>query len=328
MRTMTYLDAIVEAQREEMSRDEKVFLMGLDVSWNINGTAGNKSGNLADEFGLERVRDAPISENGYLGTGAGAAMVGMRPIIEIEIAPFIYVAMDQLVSIISKSTYSYGGQTSIPITVRLPMMYNIGNAAQHSDRPMSTLATIPGLKLVAPSTPRDMYGLLRTAIQSDDPVVVFEDFSRTGVKGEVPDADEDFTIPLGKADIKRAGSDVTIISIAGAIRAAEDAAKQLAEEGIEAEILDPRSLFPLDLDAILASVAKTGKLVIADPSHDYSSIASHLAAEVAQEAFWDLEAPIQRVTTPHTHIPYAQSMEKPLYPNAERIVAAVHKTME
>lgn len=255
-------------------------------------------------------------------------MVGMRPIIEIEIAPFIYVAMDQLVSIISKSTYIYGGQTSLPITIRMPMMYNVSNAAQHSDRPMSTLATLPGLKIVAPSTPKDMYGLLRTAIQTDDPVVVFEDFSRTAAKGEVPEAEDDFTIPLGEADIKRPGSDVTIISIAGALRVAEEAAEQLAGEGIEAEILDPRSIFPLDVDAILTSVAKTGKVVIADPSHDFSSIASHISAVIAGEAFWDLEAPIQRVTTPHTHIPYAQSMEKPLYPNAARIMGAVHKTME
>ena len=201
-------------------------------------------------------------------------MVGMRLIIEIEIAPFIYVAMDQLVSIISKSTYIYGGQASLPSTIRLPMMYNIGNAAQHTDRSMATWATLPGLKIVAPSTPKDVYGLLRTAIQSNDPVVVFEDFSRTAVKGEVPDADEDFTIPLGKADIKREGSDVTIVSIAGVLREAEIAAKQLADEGIEAEIVDPRSIFPLDLDAILTSVAKTGKLVIAYPSHDFSSTAS------------------------------------------------------
>jgi pyruvate dehydrogenase E1 component beta subunit len=328
MRTLTYLDAIVEAQREEMARDDKVFLMGLDVSWNITGTAGNKNGTLSEQFGLERVRDAPISENSYLGAGAGAAMVGMRPIIEIEIAPFIYVAMDQLVSIISKSTYIYGGQAALPITIRMPMMYNVANAAQHSDRPISTLATLPGLKIVAPSTPKDMYGLLRTAIQTNDPVVVFEDFTRAGTRGDVPDADEDFTIPLGQADIKREGSDVTIVTIAGALGVAEEAAEQLAGEGIEAEIVDPRSIFPLDLDAILASVAKTGKVVVVDPCHDFSSIASHIAAEIAQEAFWDLEAPIQRVTTPHTHIPYAQSMEKPLYPNAERIVAAVHKTME
>src|SRR5690625_843626 len=328
MRTLSYLDAIVEAQREEMARDDKTFLMGLDISWNINGTAGNKNGLLSEQFGLERVRDAPIAEAGYLGAGAGAAMVGMRPIIEIEIAPFIYVAMDQLVSIISKSTYIYGGQASLPITIRMPMMYNVANAAQYSDRPISTLATLPGLKIIAPSTPKDMYGLLRTAIQTNDPVVVFEDFTRAGISGEVPDADDDFTIPLGKADIKREGSDVTIVTIAGALGVAEEAAEQLAGEGIEAEIVDPRSIFPLDLDAILASVAKTGKVVLVDPCHDFSSIASHIAAEVAQEGFWDLEAPIQRVTTPHTHIPYAQSMEKPLYPNAERIVAAVHKTME
>ncbi|PXA81337.1 alpha-ketoacid dehydrogenase subunit beta [Auritidibacter sp. NML120636] len=328
MRTLTYLDAIVEAQRDEMARDENVFLMGLDVSWNITGTTGNKNGKLSEQFGLERVRDAPISENGYVGTGAGAAMVGMRPIVEIEIAPFIYVAMDQLVSIISKSTYIYGGQASLPITIRMPMIYNVGNAAQHSDRPISTLATIPGLKIIAPSTPRDMYGLLRQAIQTDDPVVVLEDFTRTGVRGEVPDADEEFTIPLGRADIKREGSDVTIVTVAGALGAAEAAANQLADEGIDAEILDPRSILPLDLEAILTSVAKTGKLVVADPCHDFSSIASQISAEVVQEGFWDLEAPIQRVTTPHTHIPYVQSMEKPLYPNADRIVAAVHQTME
>src|SRR5690625_5183059 len=153
-------------------------------------SVGYKSGLMSEQFVLERGRDAPIAEAGYLGAGAGAAMVGMRPIIEIEIAPFIYVAMDQLVSIISKSTYIYGGQTSLPITIRLPMMYNISNAAQHSDRPMSTLATLPGLKLVAPSTPKDMYGLLRTAIQTDDRVVVFEDFSRTATKGEVPRSEE------------------------------------------------------------------------------------------------------------------------------------------
>ncbi|MGO1543337.1 MAG: alpha-ketoacid dehydrogenase subunit beta [Gulosibacter sp.] len=328
MRKLTYLDAIVEAQREEMVRDDKTFIMGLDVSWNMLGTTGNKDGMLAEQFGQERVRDAPISENGYVGTGAGAAMVGMRPIIEIEIAPFLYVAMDQLTSIIAKSTYLYGGQASLPITIRLPMMYAVANAAQHSDRPYSTMATIPGFKIVAPSTPRDAYGLLKTAIQTNDPVLVFEDFTQAGVKGEVPDAAEDFSIPLGQADIKREGTDVTVVSIAGGIAPALQAAESLAKDGISVEVLDPRSIFPLDLDAILASVAKTGHLVIVDPAHDFGSIASHISALVAEDAFWDLEAPIKRVVTPHTHIPYNSKMEMSLYPNAAKVEQAVRAVLD
>lgn len=327
MRTMSYLDAIVEAQREEMSRDDKVFLMGLDVTWGIIGSTINANGSLVDQFGPERVRDAPISENSYLGAGAGAAMVGMRPIIEIEIAPFIYVAMDQLTSIIAKSTYLYGGQASLPITVRMPMMYAVGNAAQHSDRPISTLATIPGLKIVAPSTPLDLYGLLKTAIRTDDPVVVFEDFTRAGTSSEVPD-DQDFTIPLGVGEVKREGTDVTLVTIAGALGPAETAAETLATDGISVEIIDPRSIFPLDLDLILGSVEKTGRLVIADPCHDFGSIASHISALVAEDGFWTLQAPITRVVTPHTHIPYNATMEKSLYPSAERIVSAVRAVLE
>lgn len=326
MRTMSYLDAIVEAQREEMARDEKVFLMGLDVTWGIIGSTVNANGSLVDQFGPERVRDAPISENSYLGAGAGAAMVGMRPIIEIEIAPFIYVAMDQLTSIISKSTYLYGGQAKLPITIRMPMMYAVGNAAQHSDRPISTLATLPGLKIVAPSTPLDLYGLLKTAIRTDDPVVVFEDFSRAGTRSEVPD-DTDFTLPLGVGEVKREGTDCTVVTISGALGAAEIAAETLAGEGISVEIVDPRSIFPLDLELILASVAKTRHLVIADPCHDFGSIASQISALVAEDGFWSLDAPIKRVVTPHTHIPYNASLEKTLYPTPDRIAAAVRDVL-
>ena len=327
MRTMSYLDAIVEAQREEMARDDRVFLMGLDVTWGITGTTVNANGSLVDQFGPERVRDAPISENSYLGAGAGAAMVGMRPIVEIEIAPFIYVAMDQLTSIISKSTYLYGGQASLPITIRMPMMYAVGNAAQHSDRPISTLATLPGLKLVAPSTPLDLYGLLKTAIRTDDPVVVFEDFSRAGTSSEVPD-DTDFTIPLGVGEVKREGTDCTLVTVSGALGPALTAAETLAADGIEVEIVDPRSIFPLDLDLIMGSVEKTGRLVIADPCHDFGSIASHISALVAEDGFWHLQAPIRRVVTPHTHIPYNATLERSLYPTAERIVSAVRDVVE
>lgn len=327
MRTMSYLDAIVEAQREEMQRDDKTFVMGLDVSWNILGTTGNANGMLVDEFGHERVRDAPLSENGYVGAGAGAAMVGMRPIVEIEMAPFLYVAMDQLTSIIAKSTYLYGGQASLPITVRMPMMYGVSNAAQHSDRPYNTMATIPGFKIITPSTPKDMYGLLKTAIRTNDPVLVFEDFTQAGSKEEVPDASEDFSIPLGKADIKREGTDVTVVSISGGITPSMAAAETLAKDGISVEVIDPRTLFPLDLDAILASVAKTGHLVIVDPAHDVCSIASHVSALVAEDGFWDLEAPIKRVVTPHTHIPYNSKMEMSLYPSAAKVEQAVRAVL-
>lgn len=319
MHTISYLDGVIEAQREEMERDEKVFLMGEDVSWNMQGTTRG----LADAFGLDRVRDTPIAEAGFVGAGAGAAMVGMRPIVEIEIAPFIYPAMDQIVSIIAKSTYLYGGQASIPLTIRAPLLYGAGNAAQHSDRPWATLMTIPGLKIIAPSTPYDVKGMLKTAIRENDPVVCFEDANCWGSSSEVPD-DGDFTLPLGKAELKREGSDLTVVALAGAVRQAVQAADELAQEGISAEVLDLRSIVPMDREAILTSVAKTGRLVVADPAHEMGSVASEIAAVVAQEGFWDLQAPIVRVTTPHTHIPFSAGLERPLYPSAQRLVAAAH----
>lgn len=324
MRTLSFLQATVAAQREEMQRDEKVFLMGLDVSWDIMGTATG----LLDEFGPERVRDAPIAENGYIGTAMGASMVGMRPIAEIEIAPFLYVAMDQLVSIGAKSKYIYGGQAKLPVTVRLPMMYAVSNAAQHSDRPYPTMMTIPGLKIVVASNALDQYGLLKSAIREDDPVLVFEDITCYGVKNEVPDPEEDFTVPLGKARVAREGSDVTVVALGGPVNHALKAAEELEKDGVSVEVVDLRSVVPLDRETVLESVAKTGRLVVADAAHEMGSVASEVAAIVSQHGFWDLQAPIQRVTTPHTHIPYARSMEFPLYPNPEKIVAAARATLD
>ena len=211
MRTLTYLEALNEALVEEMERDETVFVMGEDVTWGLMGsTAG-----LAEKFGEERVRDTPISEAGFVGAGAGAAMVGMRPVVHMLIAPFVYVAFDQLVSIIAKSTYLYGGQAKLPITLMAPMLYNRGNAAQHSDRPYPTLMTVPGLKLIAPATPADAKGMLKAAIRDDDPVISFEDGGLWGQRGEVPDGDH--VVPLGVADIKRGGDDVTVVALAGAV---------------------------------------------------------------------------------------------------------------
>lgn len=321
MHTVTYLEAVNEALREEMERDPAVFLMGEDVSWNLMGATGG----LREQFGSERVRDTPISEAGFVGAGAGAAMVGMRPVVHMLIAPFLYVAFDQIVSIVAKSTYLYGGQAKMPITLMAPMVYNAGNAAQHSDRPYSTLMTIPGLKLVAPATAADAKGLLKAAIRDDDPVISFEDAALWGNTGEVPDGDH--VIPLGVADVKREGNDVTVVAISGAVLHALSAADQLEAEGISVEVVDLRSIVPLDRDTVLASVAKTGRLVIADPAHEMGSVASEVSAIVAEQGFWSLQAPIARVTTPHTHIPYSVELERPLYPNPERIMAAVRELM-
>jgi pyruvate dehydrogenase E1 component beta subunit len=321
MHRVSYLQAINEALIEEMERDERVFVLGEDVGWNLMGATGG----LREKFGMERVRNTPISEAGFVGAAAGAAMVGMRPVVDMLIAPFVYVAFDQIVSIIAKSTYLYGGQAKMPVTIRAPMLYGAGNAAQHSDRPYATFMSIPGLKLIAPATPYDVKGMLKAAIRDDDPVICFEDGSVWSLRSEVPE--EDHVTPLGKADVKHPGTDVTIVAVAGAVRHALTAAEQLEGDAVSAEVVDLRSIVPMDRATILASVAKTGRLVVADPAHEMGSVASEVAAVVAQEGFQSLRAPILRVTTPHTHIPFSAALEKPLYPNAEKIAAAARQLM-
>jgi pyruvate dehydrogenase E1 component beta subunit len=321
MHKVNYLQAINEALIEEMERDETVFLMGEDVGWNLTGATGG----LLQKFGKERVRNTPISEAGFVGAAVGAAMVGMRPVVDMLIAPFVYVAFDQIVSIMAKSTYLYGGQAKVPVTIRAPMLYGSGSAAQHSDRPYATLMSIPGIKLIAPATPRDAKGLLKSAIRDDDPVMCFEDGSAWNQHSEVPD--DDYLIPLGRAEVKREGADVTIVAVAGAVRHALDAAEQLAGEGVAAEVVDLRSIVPMDRQTILTSVAKTGRLVVADPAHEMGSVASEVSAVVAQEGFHSLRGPIVRVTTPHTHIPFSATLEKPLYPNADKIASAARQVV-
>ncbi|WP_420620706.1 alpha-ketoacid dehydrogenase subunit beta [Candidatus Poriferisocius sp.] len=322
MRTVSYIQAVTEAMTEEMERDQSVFIMGEDVAWNMMGDCTG----LVEKFGTERVRNTPISEAGFVGAGAGAAMVGMRPIVHMLIAPFMYVAFDQIVSIISKSTYTYGGQARLPITLRAPMMYGVSNAAQHSDRPYATLMTIPGLKLIAPATPHDAKGMLKAAIRDDNPVISFEDRSLWGQSGEVPD--DDLIVPLGRAAVRREGTDVTVVTVAGAITLGLAAAEQLAAEGVSVEVVDLRSIVPMDTETILDSVAKTGRLLIADPAHEMGSVASEISAVVAQHGFWSLQAPIARVTTPHTHMPFNADLEKLLLPNADKVVSEVRALME
>ena len=321
MRQISFLQAIHEAQAEEMRRDPRVFIMGEDLRTNVFGTAAG----FVEEFGPERVLNTPLSEGGFTGAAAGAAMVGMRPIVDFTIAPFMYVAMDQIVSIVAKSTYLYGGQAKVPVVLRANMIYGNSAAAQHSDRPYPMFMGVPGLKIIVPSNPYDMKGLLKSAVRDDDPVLCFEDGKLWGAKCEVPE--EEYVVPLGKADIKRAGSDVTVVAIGAMVPQALEAAMQLEAENISVEVVDPRSLVPLDREAILESVKKTGRLVAVDVAHRTCSAASEIAAIVAEEAFWDLKGPVMRVTTPDNHLPFSSAMEKGLLPNKDKIVAAIRQTL-
>lgn len=318
-RDLTYMQAIVEAQREEMLRDERVILIGEDIA--VYG-----SGALFNTFDEKRLRNVPISENSFTGMGIGAALTGLRPIVDLTIASFVYLASDQIINQAAKLRFMTGGQLRVPIVFRACTFYNISNAAQHADRPYPFFMNVPGLKIVAPATPSDMKGLLKSAIRDDDPVLVFEDMNLWARKEKVP-TDPDYLVPIGRADIKRAGNDVTIISIAACLSKALAAADILAKEGISAEVIDLRTLAPLDKETLLRSVARTGRVVIVDNSHRTGSVASEIAAVIAEDGFESLRKPIQRVTTPPVHIPAAPTMEKPLYPNAERIVAAVKRIL-
>ncbi len=319
-RELTYLNAIVEAQREEMLRDERVILIGE----NIDIYGGSP---LFDTFDERRLRNVPISENSFTGMGIGAALTGLRPIVDLTIASFVYLAADQIINQAAKLRYMTGGQLSVPIVFRACTYFNICNAAQHSDRPYPFFMNVPGLKIVAPATPRDMKGLLKAAIRDDDPVMVFEDSNLWTRKESVP-TDPDFLVPIGKAEVKRTGSDITLVSIAGCLPRVMTAADALDGEGISAEVVDIRTLVPLDTETLLTSLAKTGRVVIVDNSHRVGSVASEVSAVMSEEGFQYLRAPVRRVTTPAVQIPYSAALEKPLYPNKERIVAAARSLMQ
>jgi pyruvate dehydrogenase E1 component beta subunit len=320
MAIKTYLDALREAQIEEMARDPAVFVMGQDIASNIFGGATG----MVEAFGIERVRDTPIAEAGMTGVGIGAAMVGMRPILNYGMATFMFPAVDQIFSMAAKSRYLYGGQARVPMVLRGGMIYGAGNAAQHSDRPYSMYMTMPGLKIIVPSTAYDAKGLMKTAIRDDDPVLCFEDSSLWTSRSDIPD--EEYLIPFGLADIKREGSDCTVVAIGAMVAVALKAAEQAAAQGRSLEVVDPRTLAPLDIGRILESVEKTGRLVVVDSAHERCSAASEIAASVAGDGFWTLRAPIARVTTPMTHVPFSAALEEGLYPTVEKILAAVEGT--
>jgi len=317
-----FMQALGMGIAEEMRIDPKVFLMGEDVRASVYGAAAG----LHDEFGDDRVLNTPLSENGFFGAAVGASAVGMRPVVE-TLTSFMWVGMDQLVSQAAKMRYMFGGQVNLPVVYRAVMYYGGGSAAHHSDRSYPVYMNIGGLKVVTPGTPADAKGLMKTAIRDDDPVIMFEDGTLFGTRGEVPD-DPDFTVPFGKANTIREGSDATVVAIAGSVPHAIAAADQLEREGISVEVVDPRTLVPLDKETILNSVAKTGRLIVADPAAKVCSAASEIMSIVGEEAFWDLQAPMQKVASKQVHIPFAASLEQLVYPTKDGIIEAVKKTLD
>lgn len=324
-RILTFAEAISEAMAQEMERDERVFLMGEDVG-RYGGIFGTDVG-LYDKFGPDRVIDTPISESAFIGAGIGAAMEGLRPIVELMFVDFFGVAMDQIFNHMAKITYMSGGNFSVPMVLRTAIGGGYGDAAQHSQILYSLFAHVPGIKVVVPSTPYDAKGLLISAIRDDNPVMLFEhkllaglDWLPFGVKGEVPE--EPYTVPLGKADIKRSGKDLTIVTASLMVHRALAAAEKLSAEGIEAEIIDLRSLVPLDKETILTSVAKTHRLLIVDEDYLSYGMSGEIAAVVAEEGLYDLEAPIKRLAVPDVPIPFSHPMEDFVLPNEKKIYAA------
>lgn len=322
MRELTYAEALREAMAEEMERDNSVFIMGEDVG--IFGGCFGVTGDLSKRFGEDRVRDTPITETAIVGSAVGAAMTGSRPIAEIMFASFLGVAMDEILNQASKMCYMTGGQVKVPLVIRTAAGAGIGAAAQHSERTEAWFVHIPGVKVVYPSTPADAKGLLKTAIRDDNPVLFFEHKVLYNSKGEVPE-EKDFLIPFGKADIKRAGKDITVVATGILVTHALKAAEELAKEGIELEVIDPRTLVPFDKETVLNSVKKTGKLIITTEETKRGSFASEVAAVVAEEGLFFLKQPIKRVCAPDTPVPFSSVLEKAYIPSSEKIIAAVRE---
>lgn len=317
MGDITYIQAINQALREELRRDPRTFLIGIDVRLGIFGaTVG-----LADEFGHERIRNAPISEAGYTGAGVGAALAGMRPIVEIEFASFFYCAWDQVCNQAAKLRYMSGGQADIPITFRTVYGALGQAAAQHSETVYGQFLSVPGLKIVVPSGPYDMKGLLKSAIRDNNPVLVFEHMGLGRSKEAVPE--EEYLVPLGKGEVKREGKDVTVVAIGLMVSKALAAAKVLEKDGISVEVVDPRTLVPLDEEMILNSVAKTHKVLIVDEGHLRGGAAADIAAIIADKGFDYLDGPIKRLAAPDVPVPFSPPMEQFVVPSDAKIVAAV-----
>jgi len=323
MPILTYREALNQAMREEMHRDQNIVLMGEEVGF-YNG-AYKVSKGLLEEFGPMRVLDTPITELGFTGLGVGAAMAGLRPIVEMMTFNFSMLALDQIVNSAAKMLYMSGGQFSVPVVVRGPGGAGHQLGAQHSQALESWFCHVPGLKVVAPSVPADAKGLLKTAVRDNNPVVFIESEVLYGTRGEVPDGE--YLIPLGVAEIKRPGRDVTIVAHSKMVLVALDAAADLAGEGIEAEVVDPRTLRPLDTDAIVSSVKRTNRAVIVEEGWEYCGVGAQFVDVIQRQAFDYLDAPVLRVTGADVPMPYAKNLEHSALPNKQRVKDAVHRVL-
>ncbi|MEI2760497.1 MAG: pyruvate dehydrogenase complex E1 component subunit beta [Bacteroidia bacterium] len=323
MREIQFREALREALSEEMRRDPNVFLMGEEVA-QYNG-AYKVSQGMLDEFGAKRVIDTPIAELGFAGIGVGAAMNGLRPVIEFMTFNFSLVAIDQVINAAAKMKSMSGGQYGVPIVFRGPTASAGMLSSQHSQAFESWYANCPGLKVIVPSNPKDAKGLLKAAIRDDDPVIFMESEQMYGDKGEVPEGE--YLMPIGVADIKRAGNDVTIVSFGKIIKTAYKAAEELAKENIDVEIIDLRTVRPIDYATVIASVKKTNRMVIVEESWPLANIATEVAFKVQREAFDYLDAPVLRVTGGDVPLPYAPTLIDAYLPNPERIIKAVKKVM-
>jgi pyruvate/2-oxoglutarate/acetoin dehydrogenase E1 component len=322
MAVMTYREALNLALREEMKRDERVFVIGEEVG--LYEGAYKVTQGLLKEFGPRRIVDTPIAESGFTGVGIGAAMAGLRPVVEMMTFNFALLALDQIVNSAAKMNYMSGGQFNVPIVIRGPGGPAHQLAAQHSQSMEVYFYHVPGLKVVRPSTPADAKGLLKSAIRDDNPVIFIESETLYNIKGEVPD-DPEFTVPLGQAAVRREGTDVTLIAYMGMMYRALEAAEELAKDGISVEIVDPRTLQPLDTPAILASVRKTHRAVVVEAGAGFAGMGSELSAVITEQAFDDLDAPVERVTGVPAPMPYARNLEKAKTPSKERIIDAVRR---
>jgi pyruvate/2-oxoglutarate/acetoin dehydrogenase E1 component len=322
VRELSFGDAIKEAIAEEMRRDPSVILMGEDVA--EAGTTFKVLTGLVDEFGKDRIIDTPISEAGFSGLGVGAAMAGMRPIVDIMFGDFLTIIMDQMVNQAAKIHYMSGGKWKVPMVFRLTMGATRRSAAQHSQSLHAWPSHIPGLKVVVPSTPYDAKGLFKAAVRDDNPVVIFEHkISYRKVKGPVPA--DDYIVPLGVADVKRQGRDITIIATSSMVQTALAGAALLESVGIDAEVVDPRTMWPLDEATLINSVKKTSRCIVMDEGYGRYGVAGELAATVAEGAFYDLDAPVTRLCAMHVPIPFSPSLEDTTVPNERDVVALAQK---
>jgi pyruvate dehydrogenase E1 component beta subunit len=324
MPNMTFAQALNDAHKVEMERDPNIYVAGEDVG--IYGGIFGVTAGLLDQFGDKRVKDTPITESAIIGTAVGAATVGLRPVIELMFVDFIGVALDQLYNQAAKMKYMFGGKAKIPMVMRTTCGAGIGAAAQHSQCLEAMFMHLPGLKVVMPSTPYDAKGLLIESIRDDNPVVFLEHKMLYALEGEVPEGD--YTVPFGKADIKREGADVTVVATANMVHTALSAAEKLAAEGISVEVLDPRTLYPLDEAGIIESVKKTHRLVIVHEEVKFAGSGAEIAALVAEKAFDYLDAPILRVAAPFCPVPFSQPLEQAFIPSEEQIIDAVRQVKE